>query len=112
MFELTMFIRDRGADVTRLAQLNAETFSGNSDRNGATHWTNTNVEMPSPAASALRLPRNGGAATYRRTPPTRNSPAISEFRTGRLWASIMRGTLAASSSFSSDWGGIFFMKYK
>jgi len=37
MFELTMFIRAIGALVTRRAQLNAETFSGNSDKNGATH---------------------------------------------------------------------------
>ena len=50
-----MFIKAMGAVVTLRAQLNAETFSGNSDRNGATHCTKTNVEMPSPIAIALRL---------------------------------------------------------
>ena len=48
-----------GAWVTRRAQLNAETFSGNSERKGATHCTNTNWQTPRVAASASIDLRNG-----------------------------------------------------
>ena len=47
-----MFISATGARVTRRAQANAEVFSGNSERNGATHWMKTNCDIP-------RLTRQG-----------------------------------------------------
>src|ERR1041384_135346 len=83
IFELTMFINAIGALVTRRAQLNAETFSGNSDKNGATHWTNTNVEIPRPIATAFKLSRKGSAATYRIKPPPTNIEVMIAFRKGR-----------------------------
>ena len=43
--------------------MNAETFSGNSDRNGATHCTSTNWLTPNTAASASIDSRNGCAVT-------------------------------------------------
>jgi len=49
----TMFINAIGALVTRRAQLNVETNSGNSERNGAIHCTRKNWLMPSVAATAI-----------------------------------------------------------
>src|SRR6266581_5429206 len=51
MLEDTMFMRAMGAWRMVEAHLKAETFSGNSERNGATHWMKTNSLMPAVRAS-------------------------------------------------------------
>src|SRR5258706_13817068 len=70
----TMFISAIGAWVTRRAHVNVDTNSGNSDRNGATHWTRKNWLMPISPANAVIDVRNGCAVTYSSSPPTANSP--------------------------------------
>src|SRR6267143_2560116 len=70
----TMFMSAMGARVTRRAQLNVETNSENSERNGATHWTRKNWLIPTTVASAIIEFRNGCAVTYNNTPPTPNNP--------------------------------------
>src|SRR5262249_3792066 len=83
----------------------------NEDIAGGPIETKKSAEFPRRAASAWGRRRKGGAEKYNSSPPARNRPAISELRTRRGWARIIRGTLAASSIFSSDCAGIFFMKY-
>src|SRR5664279_4246402 len=61
----TRFITAIGAFVIVRAQLNAESFSGNSERNGATHWTKTNCETPAEIASASMDSTNAWADTAR-----------------------------------------------
>src|SRR5262249_26873205 len=112
MFELTRFISAIGAVDTFLAQLKADTFSGNSDRKGATHCTNTKVERPSPTASAFKLSRKGGAVKYKATPPIRKRPTMRELRVAGFCARIACGILSMSSIFSSSCGGIFLRKNK
>src|SRR6266550_1613893 len=72
----TRFMSAIGAWVTRRAQENAETFSGNSERNGATHWTSTNWLTPNSPATASIDSRNGWAVAYSSPPPVANSPPI------------------------------------
>ena len=57
----TMFTSAIGAVRTRLAHWNADTFSGNSLRNGATHCTSTNWLTPTVPAIASIDSRNGCA---------------------------------------------------
>src|SRR5664280_786549 len=81
----TRFITAIGAFVIWRAQLNAESFSGNSERNGATHWTKTNCETPAEIASASMDSTNAWADTARIAPPTRKMPAMAHPRR-RGWA--------------------------
>src|SRR5882672_11205570 len=83
----TMFINAIGALVTRRAQLNVETNSGNSERNGAIHCTRKNWLMPSIA------------------PPTANRPPMAAFcrHPGRRKA--QRDTAGAPASDSASRGG-------
>src|SRR5512140_2776978 len=88
MVDETRFITAIGAFEIWRAQLNAESFSGNSERNGATHWTKTNCETPKEIASASIDSTNEWAETRRRSPPTTKIPAIaSPFR---FWRSAPR----------------------
>ncbi len=64
-----MFISATGARVIRRAQANAEVFSGNSERNGATHWMKTNWEIPRLTASASMELRKGSATKKMTAPP-------------------------------------------
>ncbi len=68
-----MFIRATGARVTRRAQANADVFSGNSERNGATHWMKTNCDMPRLTARASMEFRKGSATKKMIAPPPRRS---------------------------------------
>src|SRR5688500_3238928 len=70
MLDETMFITAMPALLVWRAQLNAVTFSGNSDRNGATHCTKTNVLMPAATAHLWSVSMNGCTLTYRSQPPT------------------------------------------
>ena len=54
-----MFISAMPAFPRLRAQFEVLTNSGNSERNGATHWMNTNWEIPSTAASPIMLSRKG-----------------------------------------------------
>src|SRR5512141_3031844 len=94
----TRFITAIGAFEICRAQLNAESFSGNSERNGATHWTKTNCETPNETASASIDSTKECAETSSSAPPTRKMPAIA--RPGRRRESAQRET-AGRSSFSS-----------
>src|SRR2546425_12921293 len=81
----TMFINAIGARVTRRAQLNVDTNSGNSERNGATHCTRKNWLMPSVAATAIIELRKGCAVTYSIAPPTASRPPMAAFWRHRGW---------------------------
>ena len=61
MFADTMFISAIAALPRRRAQYMALIFSGNSDRNGATHWMNRYSETPKYTANCSMLSRNGCA---------------------------------------------------
>src|SRR2546423_14922599 len=101
MLEDPMFMSATGARVTRLAHANAEVFSGNSDRNGATHWMKTNWEIPKVAASAIIDARNGSATKKMIAPPAASSPpTAAHFRQPRC-ERAQRETLGISSSSSS-----------
>src|SRR5664279_4581973 len=76
----TRFMTAIGAFVIWRAQLNADSFSGNSERNGATHWTKTNGATPAAIASASMDSTNACAETTRRRPPTTKIPAIAQPR--------------------------------
>src|SRR5437660_12017577 len=102
----TMFISAMGAWVTRRAQRNADTFSGNSDRNGATHWTSTNWLTPSSPATASIDSRNGWAVTYRSAPPAPNNPMMAAGRRHPGWRYAQRDTAGVSARFSAVWGGL------
>ena len=64
----TRFMTAIGAFEIWRAQLNAESFSGNSERNGATHWTKTNGATPTEIASASIDSTNAWAETTRIAP--------------------------------------------
>src|SRR5512132_2067162 len=87
MLEDTMFMRATGARVTRRAQANADVFSGNSDRNGATHWMNTNCEKPNVPASAIIEARNGSATKKMIAPPAARRPNTAAQRFAPFWDS-------------------------
>src|ERR1700675_234202 len=74
MFDETMLSSATGARVIRRAQAKAEVFSGNSETNGATHWMNTNWEIPNVAASAIIDARNGSATRKMIAPPATKRP--------------------------------------
>ena len=104
-----MFIRATGARVTLRAQANAEVFSGNSERNGATHWMKTNWDMPKlgrerqhRGEEGLRHEEDHGAAAARgaAAPAAQRFPPENE--------SAQRETAGISSSCSrvSSRGGI------
>src|SRR3954471_16103637 len=69
MLDETMLRSATGARVIRFAQEKAEVFSGNSERNGATHWMKTNWDIPNVAASAIIDLRNGSAMKKMTAPP-------------------------------------------
>src|SRR5256885_15762840 len=101
----TMFISAIGACVTRRAQPNVETNSGNSERNGATHCTKKNWLIPTVAASAIIELRNGCAVRNSSPPPTANSPPMAAcFRHPGCWYAH-RDTRGASASDSASRGG-------
>src|SRR6266849_4671418 len=102
----TMFMSAIGACVTRRAHPNVDTNSGNSDRNGATHWTRKNWLMPSVAATAIIDSRNGCAVTYSSPPPTANNPPIAAFCLQPGWRYAHRDTDGASASDSASRGGL------
>src|SRR6266568_8429532 len=101
----SMFIIAIGAWVTRRAHWNAETFSGNSERNGATHCTSTNWLTPTTPATASIDSRNGWAVTYSSAPPTPNRPMIAAGRRQPRWRYAQRDTAGADATFSTSWGG-------
>src|SRR5713101_5366326 len=78
MVEDTRFITAMGAFVIWRAQLNAESFSGNSERNGATHCTKTNAGTPAAIASASIDSTNACAETRRIAPPTTKMPTMTQ----------------------------------
>src|SRR4029077_13257688 len=102
----TMFIRAMGACVTRRAQANDDTFSGNSERNGATHCTSTNWLTPSTPARASIDSMNGWAVTYSSAPPAPNNPAMAAGRRHRVWRYAQRATAGVSARLSTVWGGL------
>src|SRR5713101_688006 len=67
-----------GARVTFRAQLNAVTFSGNSDRSGAIHWTTKNTEPGTRTEMAMsrRDPTKGLAIMKKTKPQKPNRPTI------------------------------------
>jgi hypothetical protein len=75
--------------------------SGNSDRNGATHWTNTNCETPITPASPIMLERNGCATSASAPPPTTNSAAIASHRINGARATTARGTASTTPTCTS-----------
>src|SRR5512147_2246082 len=97
MLEDTMFIRATGARVTRRAQAKAEVFSGNSERNGATHWMKTNWEIPIVAARAIMEVRNGSATRKMMMPPRTRRPMTAAHLFQPLWESAHLETLGISS---------------
>src|SRR5881296_2811040 len=101
MFADTMFISAIEDFPGRRAQYMALSFSGNSDRNGATHWMNRYSDTPKYTANRSMLRRNGAAATYRMRPPPANSRVIARIcpRRDRL---MMRRGIASMSSIASD----------
>src|SRR2546430_11642619 len=101
----TMFISAMGAWVTRRAQRNADTFSGNSERNGATHWTSTNWLTPKRPATASMDSRNGCAVAYNSPPPAANSPPIAAWRRQLRWRYAQRDAARASLSLIRARGG-------
>ena len=98
----TRFITAIGAFVIWRAQLNAESFSGNSERNGATHWTKTNCETPTEIASASMDSTNAWADTARSAPPTRKMPAMAHPRRRGPCARAQRDTAGRSSISSTS----------
>src|SRR5438552_6620660 len=102
----TMFISAMGAWVTRRAQRNAEIFSGNSERNGATHCTSTNWLTPTTPATASIDSRKGWAVTYSSAPPTVNRPMIAAGRRQPGWRYAHRDTAGAEPSSSTSCGGV------
>src|SRR5258706_10014888 len=76
MVEDTRFMTAIGAFVIWRAQLKAKSFSGNSERNGATHCTKTNAGTPAEIASASIDSTNAWAETRRIAPPTMKMPAM------------------------------------
>src|SRR6185295_314201 len=78
--EETRFITAIGAFVICRAQLKAESFSGNSERKGATHCTKTNGATPAATASASIDSTNACADSTRTRPPTTKMPAIAQPR--------------------------------
>ena len=82
--------------------------SGSSERNGATHWTNTNWDTPRTVARPIMLYRNGWAVRKSTTPPTTNRPRMASFRHGAWRRITMRATAATSSISSWSLGGIRF----
>src|SRR5947207_6073731 len=94
--EETRFITAIGAFVIWRAQLNAESFSGNSDRNGASHCTKTNCETPAATAIASIDSTNERAETRRIAPPTTKIPAIAQPRFPGPRSSAQRETRGRS----------------
>ena len=92
MLEETTFIRAMGAWRTVRDHRNAERNSGNSDRNGATHWMNTYSLMPRVRARAIRLSTKGWATKKRMAPPPRNIPTMAAPRTPGRRPITCRGT--------------------
>ena len=97
-----------GARVIRRAQANAEVFSGNSEMKGATHWMNTNCEMPRLTAIDIRELRNGSATSTITAPPATKSPPTASHRLPPRKDRAQRETAGTSSSCSSvsERGGI------
>src|SRR5215813_12638782 len=104
MFEETMFIRATGARLTRRAQANAEVFSGNSERNGATHWMKTNWDIPRLTASDSMDFRNGSAIRAMTTPPPKRRRPTAPQRFHPSWERAQR-EIGGTSSFSSTVSG-------
>src|SRR3954471_24445282 len=102
----TMFISAIGACVTRRAQPNVETNSGNSDKNGATHCTRKNWLMPNAAATAIIEFKKGCAVAYNSAPPTANRPPIAAFCRQPRCRYAQRETRGASASDSTSRGGL------
>src|SRR5712692_9059121 len=88
----TRFISASGAPAPRRAHVTVETISGNSDRNGATHWTRKNRLTPNSAAAASIDSRNGWAVSSRSAPPPPRRPAIAADRPQPRWRSAHRDT--------------------
>src|SRR5688572_33177312 len=100
MFDETMFMRATGALVTRRAHANADVFSGNSERKGATHWMKTNWEMPNVTARLIIEARKGSATRKMAAPPARKSDPTAAHRFQPLNESAQRETRGISSSCS------------
>src|SRR5512140_1256012 len=109
MVDDTRFMTAMGAFVICLAQLNAESFSGNSDRNGATHWTNTKGDTPAAIESASIDSTKEWAETARTAPPTTKIAAIAQARRPGPNERAHRETAGRSSisSTSPSRGGSF-----
>ena len=103
-----MFSSATGARVMRRAHAKAEVFSGNSEMNGATHWMNTNCEMPKLAASAIIEPRNGSATSRITAPPATNRAptAAQRFQPSNDRAHRETAGISSSSSSVSSRGGM------
>src|SRR5260370_38003987 len=101
MLEETMFMRAIGAWRTVAAHLKADTFSGNSERKGATHWMNTNSLIPAARAMALRLSTKGWVTKERMSPPPRHRPEMAGPPTPGPKAITFPGTQSTSEGSSS-----------
>src|SRR5262249_46167685 len=112
MFAETMFIKAIGAFPGLRAQYIALSFSGNSDRNGATHWMNRYSETPRVTANRSRLGRKGSGGRYRRSPPPTNRAEM-EAICPRRDRRMMRRGIASRSPISSDsLGGTFLRTHR
>src|ERR1035437_3719091 len=109
MVDDTSFMPAIGAFEIWRAQLNADSFSGNSERNGATHWTKTNGDTPAAMDRASIDSTNAWAETARRSPPTTKIAAIAQARFPGPNESAHRETAGRSSisSTSPSRGGSF-----
>src|SRR2546426_10103200 len=66
----TKFSKAIGASFTRLAQLKAVTFSGNSERKGAIHWRKKKTDpAPSNCVAIFAIESTNGSVITRNTKP-------------------------------------------